>query len=110
LQFRDFEFPSPRPRPGVCPGCISSPFAAGNLIHITTNKHTDAEITLDAGEFGNCYSELLDAAESKYPKGGIQMKTSLSATANLSVARMEADDACLEIRALAVRRHRSTRC
>jgi len=75
-----------------------------------SNKHTDAEITLDAGEFGNCYSELLDAAESKYPKGGIQMKTSLSATANLSVARMEADDACLEIRALAVRRHRSTRC
>jgi hypothetical protein len=75
-----------------------------------SNKHTDAEITLDAGEFGNCYSELLDAAESKYPKGGIQMKTSLSATANLSVARMEADDACLQIRALAVRRHRSTRC
>ena len=44
--------------------------AAGSLVYITTNKHTDAEITLDVGEFGNCYPELLDALESKYPKVG----------------------------------------
>ena len=42
--------------------------AAGSLIYITTNKHTDAEITVDAGEFGNCYPELLDALERKYPE------------------------------------------
>jgi len=44
--------------------------AAGSLIYITTNKHTDAEITLEAGEFGNCYPELLQALASKYPEGG----------------------------------------
>jgi len=43
---------------------------ADNFIYITTSKHTRAEITLDAGEFGNCYPELLNALESKYPEKG----------------------------------------
>jgi hypothetical protein len=42
--------------------------AAGSLIYVTTSKHTHAEITLDVGEFGNCYPELLHALENKYPE------------------------------------------
>jgi hypothetical protein len=55
-----------------CPASTVTNAAAGSLIFITTNKHTAAEITLDAGEFGNCYPELLDALEKKYPEVGSQ--------------------------------------
>jgi hypothetical protein len=44
--------------------------AAGSLIYITTSKQTHREITLDVGEFGNCYPELLHALASKYPESG----------------------------------------
>lgn len=52
------------------PASTATNAAAGSLIYITTSKHTHAEITLDTGEFGNCYPELLQALESKYPERG----------------------------------------
>jgi hypothetical protein len=40
---------------------------AGSLIFVATCQHTDAEMILDTGEFGNCSSETEHALELNYP-------------------------------------------
>jgi hypothetical protein len=42
--------------------------AAGGLIFIATSQHKDAEIILDAGEFGNCDADLERELERANPQ------------------------------------------